>query len=127
MHGPAPPPGAALLLAEHFRHDGGHRHTAKERVRVFAIGCDDGIVGFQCAQSSRGDGFLADIQVQESTNLAFAVELCAALLHPSYADHVREEHPGGVGIGHDITGIPQVCAFPRQWMCHPRADRVHAL
>jgi hypothetical protein len=103
VHGPAPAARTALLLAEHLSHDRGHRHAAQQCVCMLAIGGDDGVVRLQRTERAGRHRLLADVQVEESSNLGLAVQLCAFFFHAADADHVRQQPPGEVFIVHVVT------------------------
>ena len=90
MHGPAVATRATLLLAIHLSHDRVHRHPAQQRMAMLAVGGDHIVLRLQVGHHPSGDRLLADVEVQKTADLAFAVELSAALLKPPDAQHVAQ-------------------------------------
>ena len=85
------PPAAALDLALEFGQRGAHGQPARERVAVFAVGGDDGVVGREHLHDADRAGLLADREVEKAANRRAAVELDAALLEESDAQHLVKQ------------------------------------
>jgi hypothetical protein len=82
---------AAGVFAVILRHHLVHAHADGERVAVVAVGGDDVIVLAHDGHAANGDGFLADIEVEEAADLALLVASEAALLEAADAHHVAVE------------------------------------
>src|SRR5689334_604043 len=91
MHRAAAASAASLALAEHLGHDGAGGNSASQSVAVVAIGRDDRIVRSEGPHGADGHRFFADIEVQEATNLASAVEPRAFLLEAANEDEIVED------------------------------------
>src|SRR5690606_22855660 len=100
VHRSAAPPGTSFGLAVHLRHQCAGRYAARERMAVLAIGREDGVLRRECPHRASGHCLLADVEMQETANLARTVEFRALLLEAPDAHHLLEQsdvEPAAVG------------------------------
>ena len=69
----APPTDAAGALAIELRHGAARIAGPRQVVRVLAVGGDDVVARLRGRDRPDGDGFLADVEVQEAADLALLV------------------------------------------------------
>ena len=69
-------------------HDAFRVHAAGQHMAVVAITGDDLVAILQAGLHAGDDGFLSDIEVAETRDLAHAVELAGFLLEPPDEEHV---------------------------------------
>ena len=82
---------AAGLFAEHFRHALVHAHADGEGVAVVAVGGDEVVIRPAERDGADGDGFLADVEVEEAADFAALVVFQAGLLEAADADHLGKQ------------------------------------
>ena len=90
MHRSAQPARAAGGFAEKLRHAGLGRSSARERVRVIAVGGDQIIIRPHRRDCADYDRFLADIEMAKATDLLRLILLTRALLETPDQQHQRE-------------------------------------
>ena len=83
VHGAALAAAAAGRLAAEFGHGDFGGHALCEGVSVVAVVADDVVVGAQGGYCADGDGFFADVQMQEAADFALHVETSARFLKAS--------------------------------------------
>ena len=91
VHRPALALRATGGLAEEFGHAFIHRHADHEGVSVVAVSGDGVVVRSHEREGADGDGFLADIQMQEAAHFALLVKFQRRLLEAADAQHVTQE------------------------------------
>jgi hypothetical protein len=89
---------AALELAVHLGHHRAHTQPLGQGVTVFAVGSDYCIVLAEVSHHPHGDGFLADVQVKKTANLALRIDLGAALFEATNLEHPLENLARFVGL-----------------------------
>ena len=81
---------------------------------MVAVGGDGVVVLAHEREGADGDGFLADVKMQEAAHFALLVELEGRLLEATDAEHVREEAEflfgGEVGVDGGLGVIDRVAA-----------------
>ena len=114
VHRAAASAAAPLLLAEHLSHERVRRDPAGEGVPVLPVGGDDRVVRREGLHDADGDRFLADIEMQETTNLAGAVHLGALLLEAPDAQHFVQQTPCTIGslspMASAVASITRACS-----------------
>ena len=70
---------------------------------MLAVGGYHRVIGGQRPQRSGGHRLLADIQMEESPNLGFPVQLRALLFHAAHPHHVGQQASRKVMVGHIDT------------------------
>ena len=70
------------------------RNAASQRVSVFAIGRDDGVVRVEGLHDAHGDRLLTDAEVHEAADARRAVELDATFLEPADPCHLAQQAQG---------------------------------
>ncbi len=91
MHRAALALGAAGDLAVELGHEGLGVHADGDGMAVVAVGGDDVIVLAHERAGADGDGFLADVEVEEAADLAGIIDREAALLEAADAHHLAVE------------------------------------
>jgi len=90
VHGAAAAAGAALQLAVHLRHDHVGADPARQGVPVLAVGGDHGVLGGERLHHTHGNGFFADVQVQETADLGRLVQLGGFFFVAPDQDHLAQ-------------------------------------
>ena len=91
VHGAALAFGAAGGFAVKLGHALVHAHADGEGVAVVAVGGDDVVVVAHERAGADGDGFLADVEVEEAAHFAAVVLLERLLLEAAHAEHFAQE------------------------------------
>jgi hypothetical protein len=88
VHAAALAPADAGGLAAELGQQGAHVGAARDRVPVVAIVGDHVVVLAHQADGADADRFLSDVQVEETADLSFDIELGAAFFEPADEQHL---------------------------------------
>ena len=94
---------AARHAAGQLGHALVHTHADHQAVAVVAVASDDMVMFTQKGDRAGGDGFLADIEVEEAANLALLVDSDAALFEMADSGHFGVKRDL-IGLGHGRIG-----------------------
>jgi hypothetical protein len=97
VHGAALALGAAGGLAVELGHELVHAHADGDGVAVVAVGGDDVVVLAHEGAAAHGHRFLADVEVQEPTDLLGLIGAQRTFLEAADAHHRAEELDAGAG------------------------------
>src|SRR5690606_12554843 len=90
MHRPSPAPTATLDFAEHLGHDRARVDTSGQGVTMLPVSGHHRIVGLQDLHDPGRHCFLADVEMEESSDLLDLIELGASLLETPDPQHLLE-------------------------------------
>ena len=88
MHGAALAFGIAIHAAGQLGHDAPGFHAAGQHMRVVAIAGDHLVALSRHRLQTDNDGFLPDIEMTKTANLAHCIDLAAALFKATNARHI---------------------------------------
>ena len=88
MHGSALAAGIAIRAAGQFGHHAAGVHAASQHMAMIPVRCNDLIVILQRRLDPDHDGFLANIEMAKSADLAHAVELTGLFFETADHHHV---------------------------------------
>ena len=88
MHGAALTLGIAIDAAGQFSHDAPGFHAAGQHMRVIAIAGNHLVALSRHRLQTNNDGFLPDIEMTKTANLAHRIDLAAALFKTTNARHI---------------------------------------
>ena len=106
MHRAAEALGCARAFAEQLGDDFLGPHPLRVRVGVLAVGGEDVVIRAQRRDRSDRHGFLPDVQVQESSELAHRVRLGQRLFHAPDRQHLAV-------VLEQLTFLDTACLFAR--------------